>query len=346
MANGPPDELRSNYIRRIRFSWVVFARTPAWIRFSTGSTVFPWAALDSSRRARSRLRSGAPTAALEGEWPTAPGYSGSPIFETSADFTHYVFQTGSAPSLSLIDDNTVTNTTTEVSKTASGPIPIQPGDTTPEQESLRVPAVSSDGTHILIAARSGPLHNVAIERQLCGLVPEGSRPESKKKVSPQVFCPLQPSQLYMRVDDAVTYEIAPDHAVEYVGETPDGSKVFFTSEEHLTSEDPDHGGASLYMWSQKGGRRTPSAHPHLQRGSRRPRRPRQYRRLSRILDAACGVMPFVNNSYSEQAVEGYVGGNGLSDNSIASANGDIYFFSPEQLAGPGGQRPGEPLRLS
>ena len=34
--------------------------------------------------------------------------------------------------------------------------------------------------------------------------------------------------------------------------TPDGSKVFFTSEEHLTGEDPDHGGASLYMWSEKG----------------------------------------------------------------------------------------------
>ena len=26
-------------------------------------------------------------------------------------------------------------------------------------------------------------------------------------------------------------------------------------------------------------------------------------------------------------------GNGLSDNMIASANGDIYFYSPEQLDG-------------
>ncbi len=50
----------------------------------------------------------------------------------------------------------------------------------------------------------------------------------------------------MRVDDGrVTYEIAENPtthepaAVHYVGMTPDGSKVFFTSEEHLTSEDPD-----------------------------------------------------------------------------------------------------------
>ena len=62
-------------------------------------------------------------------------------------------------------------------------------------------------------------------------------------------------QLYMRVDDAVTYEIAENPTthepaeVEYVGMTSDGSKVYFISEEHLTTEDPDHGGTSLYMWS-------------------------------------------------------------------------------------------------
>ena len=34
--------------------------------------------------------------------------------------------------------------------------------------------------------------------------------------------------------------------------TSDGSKVYFTSEEHLTNEDLEHGGASLYMWSEQG----------------------------------------------------------------------------------------------
>ena len=62
-----------------------------------------------------------------------------------------------------------------------------------------------------------------------------------------------PIHLYMRVADAATYEIAEDKttgqptAVDYVGMTPDGSRVFFTSSEQLTSEETD-GNTELYMW--------------------------------------------------------------------------------------------------
>ncbi len=38
------------------------------------------------------------------------------------------------------------------------------------------------------------------------------------------------------------------HDVDYVGMTADGSKVYFTSEEQLTTEDPDTQ-LDLYMWS-------------------------------------------------------------------------------------------------
>ena len=32
--------------------------------------------------------------------------------------------------------------------------------------------------------------------------------------------------------------------------TADGSKVFFSSEEHLTGEDEAHSGADIYMWEE------------------------------------------------------------------------------------------------
>ncbi len=35
---------------------------------------------------------------------------------------------------------------------------------------------------------------------------------------------MQPSRLYMRVDDAVTYDVSQGHDVNYVGMTADGSK--------------------------------------------------------------------------------------------------------------------------
>ena len=40
--------------------------------------------------------------------------------------------------------------------------------------------------------------------------------------------------------------------VNYVGMTPDGSKVYFTSEEQLTSEDNSDASTDLYMWAEKG----------------------------------------------------------------------------------------------
>ena len=55
----------------------------------------------------------------------------------------------------------------------------------------------------------------------------------------------------MRVNDAVTYDVSQGHDVSYVGMTPDGSKVYFTSARTADREDHDTS-ADLYMWSEEG----------------------------------------------------------------------------------------------
>ena len=58
----------------------------------------------------------------------------------------------------------------------------------------------------------------------------------------------QPSRLYVRINDSETIEVsAPEHVdpegpqpVEYQGASADGSKVFFTTTEQLTADDPGH----------------------------------------------------------------------------------------------------------
>ena len=64
--------------------------------------------------------------------------------------------------------------------------------------------------------------------------------------------------LYMNIGDSEkTIALTPGATgstggVLFDGMTSDGSKVFFSSEEHLTGEDTSHTGADIFMWSQKG----------------------------------------------------------------------------------------------
>ena len=86
------------------------------------------------------------------------------------------------------------------------------------------PGVSIDGSHVLMETK--------------GVAPCGS-------------CPT-PHHLYMWVDSAgVAYEIAGGQAVNYVGMTSDGSKVFFTTNLPLTADDHDTS-VDMYMWSEEG----------------------------------------------------------------------------------------------
>ena len=144
------------------------------------------------------------------------------------------------------------------------------------------PGVSTDGSHILMSTG-------AQCEQFYG-------------------CPQGPTKLYMRVNDAVTYDVSRGHEVTYVGMTEDGSKVFFTSSEQLTPEDQDTS-TDLYMWSEATNSLTLISKGNNGAGN------------TDACDASwtsqCDVIPVIG------AIK--------TDDSIAAESGDIYFYSPEQL---------------
>ena len=266
----------------------------------------------------------------EGE-PAANDCPGD-VTASSANLSHFVFATEwnafapggnlTAPG-SVYDNDTTTGNVEIVSKTAAGgPIPSEPADHAGDP--LQIPAVSSDGSHILMAAGgTGPCGFTT-----CPTPPCGDDYNATKR------CPMQSSHLYMRVDDTITYDVSAGHEVTYVGMTEDGSKVYFTSGEQLTSEDHDTS-SDLYMWSEEGEK---EGHPLtlISKGnnSAKAGEPGNSDACDVGFTTKCGVLPYnqANPYFCEQYPSG-TGGNCLSDNFIAAQNGDIYFISPEQLDG-------------
>ena len=267
-----------------------------------------------------------------GRWPASIGTNVEAdlhdrgAWQPSPDFTHLAFSSNnydfgengevgltSAPG-SAYDYDTSTQSTKVISHLANGTsIPQDatntnggeyinfPGDNNAsESEAFPArlyPSVSNDGSHILMSVDS--------TTPACG---NG--------------CSHGPAHLYMRVNDSLTYEVSlgddgTNHAVNYVGMTSDGTKVFFTSNEPLTPDDTDHS-TDLYMWSlgsdgvatvtrvstaNNGGGNTDACSP------------------AGGWTSACDIVPVGPGRSS------------VGDSAIAHESGDIYFYSPEQLVG-------------
>lgn len=239
-----------------------------------------------------------------GMWPSdarsIPGGTTSEgTIQPSADFTHMAFSSetvdftaGQGPGKegltaapgSIYDFNSSEDTTTLISETASGnpigsvsehvsfPIFSSGGEGEITPRAANGP-VSSNGTHILMTTSSGAL--------------------------------------YMKVDDASTYEVSDGKGANYVGMTPDGSKVFFTSNEQLTPEDTDSS-TDLYMWSESTGGLKEISIGNNGGGNSNS--------CGAEWTPGCDVAP-VDTSLVE------------FDSAIAAETGEIYFFSPEQLDG-------------
>lgn len=238
----------------------------------------------------------------------------------SANLSHFVFATEwnafaidgqLGPPGSVYDNDTETDTVAVVSVLSNGnPIPSEPSD--PVGDPLQIPAVSSDGSHILMASgATGPCGSASCPIPNCGSAFYGDVNR----------CPMQPSHLYMRVDGAVTYDVSQGRDVEFVGMSPDGTKVYFTSNEQLTPNDRDTS-TDLYMWSEETNALTLISIGSGGSGNGDA--------CKASFTTKCGVVPYSSRTYCQ--LSNADGGNCLSDNSIAQ-NGDIYFYSPEQLDG-------------
>ena len=175
--------------------------------------------------------------------------------ELSGDLSHFVFSTKkdiynggpdalSAAPGSAYDNDTVNNTLSLISVLpGGGPIEQESSPNGGANEVIQFPEVSEDGSHILMGTLKNPQ---------CRQVEYPSQYYNRQ-------CPAisDPSHLYMRVNDAVTYEVAPV-PVSYYDSSPDARKVYFTTAQALVAEDEDTN-VDLYMWSDLGGGAEPDA---------------------------------------------------------------------------------------
>jgi hypothetical protein len=231
------------------------------------------------------------------------GFAGDAM--PSPDFSHYFFSsdnTAFAPDGltsgpgSAYDNDLADGSVTVISKLANGSdIPAEPGNQ--GNHYLNLPAVSTDGSHVLIAAPTN-----------CAGRFRAYQP-----------CSLRPSHLYMRVNQSVTYDISRGHAVSYEGMTADGSTVYFTTAAQLTGDDHDSS-IDLYRWSEAG--------DSLTRISAGSNGVGDIDACSPTWIAKCGVQVVPTDGGAAQQGQRH-----SYDSSVAADSGDVYFYSPEQFTG-------------
>jgi hypothetical protein len=227
-----------------------------------------------------------------GRWPTNLGvvkngdeYVGDD--RPSSNYRHYVFSSNNvkfttdgvlkAPG-SAYDNDIEEATVTKVSVLPGGAdIPAGVG-TGEGEEFIRIPAVSKDGSHILMTTQG-----------------EGDS---------------STVNLYMRVDDAVTYPIAQGRkAIHLIGMTEDGSKVLFATRDHVTADDTDFG-EDIFLWQEATDEITRLSQGNGAGDSNSCQPPEPL--------FVCTAVPLKTERPD-------------SDDRLASQSGDVYFISPEQL---------------
>jgi hypothetical protein len=200
--------------------------------------------------------------------------------EPSPDFSHFVLSSLDLPFVpggletapGSVYDNEISSQSVSLVSTTPGGADI-PQDAGGSDEYLRVAALSNDGSHILMSSVGA-----------AGSV-----------------------NLYMRVNDAVTYEVSPGEGVDLIGMSADGSTVALSSDSPLTSEDVDNS-RDIYLWREATDElqliSTGNGHGNTDN-------------CSAIWTQDCDVAPIKPDRPE------------IDD--VMSATGDIYFYSPEQL---------------
>jgi hypothetical protein len=228
----------------------------------------------------------------------------------SGDYTHYIFSSRElafapggleeAPG-SVYDNDIAARTVTVISKTPSGqdipqdplgthaPFPSKRG--TDGKEFIEIPALSTDGSHVLMSTAGPNVRN----------------------------------HLYMTVDDTEHYEVSKgqdgkNHAVNLVDMTEDGSTVYFTSPDRMTSDDTDNN-VDIYKWSEATNSLTLVSKGNEGTGNGTSCG------ASWISGCSVEVMPRPIENTPQGSFTRSL------DNIMASEAGDLYFYSPEQLDG-------------
>jgi hypothetical protein len=250
-------------------------------------------------------------------WPanmsTIPGAANNfGAYQSSPDFSHFAFTSMNvaftpngkveAPG-SAYDYNVANHTTTLISLLPNGqPIPQNPASFSP-YEFITFAGQPVDNS---VSGVARPLSANPVQDH-----PSVSTDGSHILMSTTEGGPETGLvKLYMRVNDAVTYLVSKNHAVKFVGMTSDGKHVYFTSTEQiLEGQDTDEGN-DLYEWSEATDSLTLlSANSSVGNGNS----------CVTSWTTKCGI---------EVAA-----GTAKTDYPIATESGDIYFYSPEQLAG-------------
>ena len=213
--------------------------------------------------------------------------------EPSADFSHYGFSSIDVPFApgglteapgSAYDNDTAANTNAIISKMPGGE-DIPPGAGGPE-EFIMIPAISADGSHILMSTEAPKDTNLIMH--------------------------VEPGDL--------SYDVGGGHGVAFVGMTRDGSQVFLTSDEQLTGEDLDES-VDMYRWSAASDSLTLLSAGSLGSGNTSE--------CPFSFVPNCNIQP-VTATIDRQGNQPIF----TPDNTVAE-NGEVYFYSPEQLDGTG-----------
>jgi hypothetical protein len=251
----------------------------------------------------------------------------------SGDFSHYIFSTlmkftpdgqESMPG-SVYDNDIGAKTVTVISKDANdNPIEIEPQVVGTDTERITgIAGVSTNGLRVLMA---GTTQVPACNEQNGGHNDIEHFP---------FYCEYElrkPARLYMRENDAVTKEVSRGKQVLFVGMNRNGSKVYFITGEKMLPADTDTS-EDLYMWEAEGDKLTLVSQEGTLGNNDE---------CSATWTVKCGVKMitpehFEAGEYFDR--KAHVQG---IDDVLAPGNGDIYFYSPEDLVqgeiGGNGQR--------